>query len=216
MLVRPFVSRVCLLFAVSLPACDSILSAFSKILETLMYNRVVNFLDKFNLISNAQNGFRKNKSTFTAIQTFIEVIQKTLGNKQLAFDIFLDLCKAFDVIDYDVLLAKLELYGLRGISYEWMRSYPTDRSQLVEIHHMDKKTLNIKTVTSTPKEIKCGVPQGSVLGPLLFLMFINDLPPVIYNAEVVLFADDTNILITENNISLLNEKIQNVKNRLEN
>jgi retron-type reverse transcriptase len=129
----------------------SILSGFSNILETLMYNRVVNFLDKFNLISNAQNGFRKNKATFTAIQTFIGEVQKILDNEQLAFGIFLDLSKAFDVIDHDLLLAKLELYGLRGISYEFMRSYLTDRLQFVKIHHMDQNTLKIKSVTSTLK-----------------------------------------------------------------
>jgi hypothetical protein len=84
----------------------SILSALTKIIETLMYNKVVNFLDKFNLISNAQNGFRENKFMFTAIQAFIGVIQKTLDNKQLALGIFLDLSKAFDVIDHDLLLAK--------------------------------------------------------------------------------------------------------------
>jgi retron-type reverse transcriptase len=181
-----------------------------------MYNRVVNFLDKFNLVSIAQNGFMKNKSTYPAIQTFIGEVQKILDNKQLAFGIFLDLSKAFDVIDHDLLLAKLELYGLRGISYEWMRSYLADRSQFVEIHHMDQNTLKIKTVTLTLKEIEYGVPQGSVLGPLLFLMFINDLPRVIQNAEVVLFADDTSILITENNTLLLNEKIQNVGKQLQN
>jgi hypothetical protein len=133
----------------------------------------------------------------------------------LAFGIFLDLSKAFVVIDHDLLLAKLELYGLRGISYECMRLYLTDRSQFVEIHHMDKNTLKIKTVTSTLKEIIYGVLQGSILGPLLFLMFINDLPRVIQNA-VVLFADDTSILISENNTLLLNEKIQNVRKQLEN
>jgi hypothetical protein len=143
-------------------------------------------------------------------------VQKILDNKQLAFRIFLDLSKAFDVINHDLLLAKLELYVLRGISYEWMKSYLTDRSQFVEIHHMDQNTLKIKTVISTLKEIKYGVPQGSVLGPLLFLMFINDLPHVIQNAEVVLFADYTSILITENNTLLLNEKIQNVRKQLEN
>jgi hypothetical protein len=83
------------------------------------------------LISNAQNAFRKNKSTYTAIQTFIGEVQNILDNKQLAFGIFLDLSKAFDVIDHDLLLVKLELYGLRGISYEWMRSYLTDRLQFV-------------------------------------------------------------------------------------
>jgi hypothetical protein len=105
------------------------------------------------LISNAQNGFRKNKSTCTAIQTFIGEVRKVLENKQLAFGIFLDLSKAFDVIDRDLLLAKLKLYGLRGISYEWMRSYLTARSQFVEIHHMDQNTCKIKAVTSTLKEI---------------------------------------------------------------
>jgi hypothetical protein len=92
-----------------------------------MYNKVLNFVDKFNLISNVQNGFRKIKSTFTAIQTFIGEVQKILDNKQLAFGKFLNLSKAFDVIDHDLFLAKLELYGLRGILYEWMRSYLTDR-----------------------------------------------------------------------------------------
>jgi hypothetical protein len=139
----------------------------SNILETLMYNRIVNFLDKFNLIVNAQNCFRKNKSTYIAIQTFIGEVQKILDNKQLSFGIFLDLSKAFAVVDHDLLLPKLELCRVRGISYEWMRSYLTDRSQFVEIHYMDQNTLKIKTVTSTLKEIKYGVPQGSVLGPLL-------------------------------------------------
>jgi hypothetical protein len=105
------------------------------------------------------------------------------------------------------LLAKLELYGLRGISHEWMRSYLTDRSQFVETHHMDQNTLQIKTVTSTLKEIEYGVPQGSVLGPL---------PRVIQNAELVVSADVTSVPIAENNTLLLTEKIQNVRKQLEN
>jgi retron-type reverse transcriptase len=94
-----------------------------------MYNKAVNFLDKFNLISNAQNGFRKNKSMSTAIQTFIGYVQKVSDKKQLALGIFFDLPKAFDVIDHDLLLSKLEWHGFRGISYEWIRSDRTDRSQ---------------------------------------------------------------------------------------
>jgi hypothetical protein len=168
------------------------------------------------LISNAQNGFRKNKSTFTAIQTFIGEIQKTLDSKQLACGIFIDLSKAFDIINHKLLLAKVEPYGLRGLVHAWMRSYLADRTQFVEIHQMDQNTSNMKTFASSLKAIKNGVPQGSILGPLLFLLFINDLPRVIHNAEVVLFADDTNILITRKNITSLNEKIQNVKNQLEN
>jgi hypothetical protein len=91
----------------------SILPVFSKILETIMYNRVLSFLNKHNLITSVQNGFRANKSTYTAIQSFIEEILNALDSKHPAVGLFLDLSKAFDVINHDRLLAKLELYGLR-------------------------------------------------------------------------------------------------------
>jgi hypothetical protein len=104
----------------------SILPVFSKMFEMLVYNRAVSFLNKYNLISDAHNGFREKKSTYTAIQTFIEDIQKTLDNKRLAIGIFLDLSKVFDVINHNLLLAKLELYGLRGKIHMWLSSYLID------------------------------------------------------------------------------------------
>jgi hypothetical protein len=116
-----------------------------------MYNNVVSFLNKYNLISDAQNCFREKKSTYTAIQTFIEDIQEALDKKRTAVGIFLDLTKAFDVINHDLLLIKLEVYGLRGKIHAWLRSYLTDRTQFVEIQHVDQKTSNVKTLTSSLK-----------------------------------------------------------------
>jgi hypothetical protein len=125
--------------------------------------------------------------------------------------IFLDLSKAFDVINHNLLLAKLELYGLRGKIHMWLSSYLTDRTQFVEIQHVDQKTSNLMSYSSSLKEIKHGVPQGSVLGPLLFLLFINDLSQALQETKVVLFVDDTNILLPDSEPTSLNEKIQNVR-----
>jgi hypothetical protein len=106
------------------------------------------------LISDAQNGFREKKSTFTAIQSFIEDAQNVLDNKLFALGIFLDLSKAFDVINHKLLHNKLELYGLRGNSHSLMSSYLTGRSQFVEIQHIDAKTSSLLSFTSSCKELK--------------------------------------------------------------
>jgi retron-type reverse transcriptase len=124
----------------------SILPVFSKILEILIHKIVVIYLNKYNMISEAQNGFRKNKSTNTATQTCIEDIQKALDNKLLVLVILLDLSKAFDVINHKLLLAKLEQYGLRGKICQWMSSYLIGRTQFVEIQQLDGKTSNTKDV----------------------------------------------------------------------
>jgi hypothetical protein len=112
----------------------------------------------------------------------------TIGN-------FLDLSKAYDVINHKILLNKLEDYGFRGIVNKWLQSYLTSRSQCVEVKYKGNKDIILDNVKSDLKEIHSGVPQGSILGPVLFLLYINDLTRHILDAEVVLFADDTNILI---------------------
>jgi hypothetical protein len=122
-------------------------SLFSKILETV-YKRIVSFLNKHNLISDAQSGFGEKNSTFAAIQSFIEDVQKALGNKLFAMGIFLDLSKAFDVINH-----KFELYGIRGNSYSLISSYLTGRSQFVEIQHIDAKTSSLMTFASSCKDL---------------------------------------------------------------
>jgi retron-type reverse transcriptase len=186
----------------------SILPVFSKVLEILIYKTIVTFSNKHSVISEAQNGFREKKSTDTATQTFTEDIQKALDNKLLVKGIFLDLTKAFDIINHKLLLAKLELYGLRGILHSWMSSYFTGRTQVVEIQQLDENT--------SCKEIKYGVTQGSILEPLLFLFFINDLPQAVQETKVVLFVDDTSILLIEKTLTSLKEKTAKVMNQVEN
>jgi hypothetical protein len=117
--------------------------------------------------------------------------------------IFLDITKVFDVINHNLLLSKLELYGLRGKMHEWMSSYLKDRTQFVEIQHVGQMTSNLNTFTTSLRAIT----HGSVLGPLLLLLCVNDLPQALQQASVVLFADDSNILLTDNKLVSLNENI---------
>ena len=136
----------------------SLLPCFSKILEKMMYKRLLNYLNKICLLSEHQFGFRKNNSTNFALIDLINKITTAIDNKEFAIGVFLDLSKAFDTADHSLLLQKLEFYGIRVIALEWFKSYITKRYQCVRY----------KNKISAKKEMTCGVPQGSVLGPLLF------------------------------------------------
>jgi hypothetical protein len=143
-----------------------------------------------------QHGFRKNRSTETATFSFFNNILESLDGRKTVGGLFLDLQKAFDCVDHNILLAKLNFYGINRRSNKLMESYIKDRFQRVVL----KDKFNNK-LTSEWEKVKYGVPQGSILGPLLFLVYINDLPRTINNyAEYVLFADDTSIIIANNNI----------------
>jgi hypothetical protein len=139
----------------------SILSVFSKILEKLMYNSLTSFIIKNNILTEAQHGFRANKSTETASQSFLESIQDAVDRGQHAIEIFFDLTKAYDVINHDILLGKLNSYGIRGMTNSWLKSYLAHRKQFVEINQINGRRQN-KYISSS-KEMKHRVPQGSVL-----------------------------------------------------
>ena len=161
----------------------SLLSIFDKIFEKIMHNRLYTFLEKHEILFKNQFGFRKNNSTVYALAQITEMIKESIDGGKFGCGIFIDLRKAFDTVNHEILLTKLDHYGIRGNILNWFQSYLSNRKQFVFFNGQSSK----------PLEISCGVPQGSVLGPLLFLLYINDLPNVSKVLNFYLFADDTNI-----------------------
>jgi hypothetical protein len=142
-------------------------------------------------------------------QSFTGNVQEALDRQSFAVGIVFYLTKTYDVIDHDILLEKLDHYGIRGKINVCLKSYLTLHSQYVEITSNDNKH-SMNGYNSTLRNIKLRIPQGSILGLLLFLLYINDLPHHISNGEVVLFADDTNILVIDKNEITLQGKIKRV------
>ena len=162
----------------------SLLSNIDKILERLIYKRLYNFLEKKEIIFSLQFGFRQKYSITHALIHLTDKIKHDNDKGNYACGISVDFQKGFNTVDHHILLKKLEYYGVRGISNKWLASYLSNRKQFVSIN--DYK--------SNLADIKCGVPQGSILGSLLLLIYINDLHAVIKYSEVHTFADDTNLL----------------------
>ena len=181
----------------------SLLSTFSKILEKLVATRLTSFLTANNILSKWQFGFRPGHSTAHPMIHFLNKITDSLNKKNHTIAIFCDLKKAFDTCDHTILLLKLKKYGVSGTELQWFESYLTKRKQFV----------NIKGRSSSLLEIDLGVPQGSILGPLLFILYINDLP-LSSKFLSLLFADDTTLLYTHENLNTLttivNEEFQKV------
>ena len=169
----------------------SLLITISKILEKLVYNRIYNFLDKDQLFES-QYGFRTNHSCENAITELLAKIVKGWENKQSTIAVFLDLSKAFDTLEHTVLYKKLDRYGIRGTVLDWFKSYLSDRTLAVRCTIKETGQSEI----SKDYPVDYGSPQGSCLGPLIFLIFGNDLYRILEWCNCILFADDTTIYNT--------------------
>ena len=175
----------------------SLLPVFDKIIEKLMHSQLYTFLEYHNILFKNQFGFRKKCSTAHSLIEITEKIKESIDSGKFGCGIFIDLKKAFDTVNHKILLQKLEHYGIRGTILKWFESYLTDRKQYVFYNG----------VSSDMKAISCGVPQGSVLGPLLFLIYINDLPNISDKLQFFLFADDTNIYYESKDLKALEKTV---------
>jgi hypothetical protein len=183
------------------------ITVFAKIFEHVMDRKLRSYLYKFKLISPSQYGFIKGKSTSDAIVDFIHLIYGAFDKRHFVTGLLFDMSKAFDLVDHSILIKKLESHGIRGNVLKWFVSYLKDRMQLVEINYNDGS--QEKLYRSSLERVLYGVPQGSVLGPLLFIIFINDLNENIKSGTLVNFADDANVLLRALTLEELESKIEN-------
>ena len=182
----------------------SLLATFSKIYEKLMNKRFVSFFEENNTIYENQYGFRPGRSCEHALLNAQQVLSNVLNKKQIGLLLLIDFSKAFDMVEHDILLAKLSNYGIRGIALDWIKSYLSNREQYVCFN--GKK--------STVANIKYGVPQGSILGPLLFIIYINDISNISDLATFILYADDVNIIITGHSEAEIRDQLTDLINKL--
>ena len=187
----------------------SLLITMSKILEKVIYVRVYNFLVETDQLYQSQYGFRSGHSCQNAISELVGTILKNQEENKLTIGVFIDLSKAFDTLSHDILLRKLHKYGIRGTALDWFKSYLSDRSMRVKI-----QSNNGKIEYSSYHPLSYGTPQGSCLGPLLFLIFINDLHYSVSYGTSLLFADDTTLLHSHKNLRYLKWTVETDLNSL--
>ena len=161
----------------------SLLTTISKIFERVIYTQLQEYLNRNNLLAEQQYGFHPNHSTEYAAVKLVDYISNKMDDHKIPGTIFIDLSKAFDALSYDILLYKLKFYEISGVEYKLLSSYLSNRKQYVMFNNKNSEFTEIRT----------GVPQGSILGPLLFSIYINDLITVSNKLNFIIYADDTTI-----------------------
>ena len=174
----------------------SLLAIFSKILEKVIYQQLTCYLVSNNILYEHQYGFQAKKSTLHPVVHLLNYIAEAKNDKKISIGVFCDLAKCFDTISHSILFKKLSKIGINGVELEWFKNYLKDRQQFVHVNNTNSSKLGIKR----------GVPQGSILGPILFLIYINDLKNCT-ELFTLLFADDSNFLISGNNFHELKSKL---------
>lgn len=183
----------------------SVLSVLSKLIEQILADRISNYLDNQRIVYDHQFGFRRGSSTWTAASELVDDIYHAMDSKKMTGVLFLDLKKAFDTVDHSILLQKLEYYGIRGVANNLLRSYLTGRRQYVYVNG----------ATSSERMVTVGVPQGSNLGPLLFLLYINDLSKLQLYGKPRMFADDTSVTYVADNTEQLMDQMREDLSKLQ-
>ena len=175
----------------------SVLSIIAKIFEKLVYSQLNKFLTENSILSPCQSGFRKGHSTTTALLENTDSWLLNMDSGLLNGVLFLDLCKAFETVNHEILIKKLFTYGIQNKSLDWFKSYLQNRKQFCVVNN----------ATSSLRNLNCGVPQGSNLGPLLFLLYVNDLPNCLKKSHDAMYADDTNITVRSSSLTYLEEAL---------
>ena len=181
----------------------SLLPLISKVIEKVIHNQTLNFLNKNRILYSYQSGFRKHYSTDTCLSYLTNKVQTGFEEGLLTGMVLIDLQKAFDTIDHGILLDKMKYLGFSTSTIDWFNSYLTNRSFIV----------NVGKEYSSPGKLSCGVPQGSILGPLLFLLYVNDMPQAV-NSELLLYADDTCLIYTAKDTKTIEEQLNSDFNSL--